>query len=343
MAFKYIRRIPGVDEILAALPLSDELKKIKKSRDEQIKDVFTGKSDKFIVIIGPCSAHDEKAVYEYVSKLSVLQDAVKDALILIPRIYTNKPRTTGEGYKGMLHQPDHKKEPNISQGIKIIRNMHIKALRESHLPAADEMLYPGNYPYLEDILSYVAIGARSVENQQHRLTVSGLEIPAGMKNPTSGDIAVMLNSVQAAQLPHTFIYNEWEVRTTGNPLAHAILRGAVNQYGQSIANYHYENLIALAESYNKRALANPVIIVDTNHANSNKLYKEQPRIASEVMHSRRSSKLLKNMVKGLMIESYLVEGAQKSSENEYGKSITDPCLGWNDSEKLVKKIAELAG
>jgi len=341
MSFKYICKIPSVKEILGEFPLSAELKKIKQIRDEEIISVFTGKSGKFIVIIGPCSAHDENAVYEYVGRLSKLQESVKDKLILIPRIYTNKPRTTGEGYKGMVHQPDYQKEPDIARGIIAIRKMHIKVLKDSHLTAADEMLYPNNYPYLEDILSYVAIGARSVENQQHRLTVSGLDIPVGMKNPTSGDIEVMLNSVQAAQLPHTFIYNEWAVKTTGNPLAHTIMRGAVNQYGQSISNYHYENLVKLAELYGKRKLVNPAIIVDTNHANSNKLFCEQPRIAEEVMYSRKNSKILKNYVKGLMIESFIEEGAQKSSENVFGKSITDPCLGWGDSEKLVKKIARL--
>ena len=343
MSFRYIQKIPSVKEILSSFPLGAELKKIKKTRDEEIISVFTGSSEKFVVIIGPCSAHDENAIYEYINRLSRLQEAVNDKLILIPRIYTNKPRTTGEGYKGMVHQPDHNKEPDIAKGIIAIRKMHIRAMKESGLTAADEMLYPNNYPYLEDILSYVAIGARSVENQQHRLTVSGLDIPVGMKNPTSGDIEVMLNSVQAAQLPHTFIYNEWEVKTTGNPLAHAIMRGAVNQYGQSIPNYHYENLVRLAELYGKRRLANPSIIIDTNHANSNKLFSEQPRIAEEVMSSRRKSKLLKNYVKGLMIESFIEEGAQKSSENVFGKSITDPCLGWDDSEILVKEIARLAG
>jgi len=343
MSFKYIQKIPSVKDILGEFPLSAELKKIKKSRDEEIISVFTGKSDKFVLIIGPCSAHDENAIYEYVGRLSKLQETVKDKLILIPRIYTNKPRTTGEGYKGMVHQPDPQKEPDIAKGIIAIRKMHIKSLSISNLTAADEMLYPNNYPYLEDILSYVAIGARSVENQQHRLTVSGLDIPVGMKNPTSGDIEVMLNSVQAAQLPHSFIYNEWEVKTTGNPLAHAIMRGAVNQFGQCIPNYHYENLIRLAEAYAKRRLVNPAVIIDTNHANSNKLFDEQPRIAEEIMYSRKKSAILKNYVKGLMIESFIEEGSQKSSENVFGKSITDPCIGWPDSEKLVKEIARLVG
>ncbi|NOY64724.1 MAG: 3-deoxy-7-phosphoheptulonate synthase [Nitrospirae bacterium] len=340
MAFEYIRRIPLSEEVLSETPLNNNLKELKQKRDEEIKSVLEGNSDKFLLIIGPCSAHDEDAVCEYVQRLARLQEEVKDRLILIPRIYTNKPRTTGIGYKGMAHQPDPLKEPNIVEGIYAIRRMHIRAFSESHLTAADEMLYPGNYPYLEDILSYVAVGARSVENQQHRLTVSGLDVPTGMKNPTSGDLTVMLNSVQAAQAPHVFNYNGWEVRTTGNPYAHCILRGAVNQYGQNIPNYHYEDLIRLSDMYLGKGFKNPVIIVDTNHANSNKNYLEQPRIAREVLESRRYSETIKSLVKGLMIESYLEDGAQKPTEGIFGKSITDPCLGWEKSEKLVKTIAE---
>jgi len=340
MSFQYIREMPGVREILETIPFPEALKKIKEKRDLEIKSVFNLESEKFLVIIGPCSADNEKAVCHYVSKLTKLQDEVKEKLILIPRIYTNKPRTTGEGYKGMGHQPKPSEEPNMVKGLKAIRKMHIKALKESHLPAADEMLYPGNYPYLADILSYVTIGARSVENQLHRLTVSGLDVPVGMKNPTSGDLEVMLNSVQAAQLPHVFVYNGWEVKTPGNPLTHSILRGAVNHYGSNIPNYYYEDLIRLAEVYTKRNLEYPAIIVDTNHANSNKKFAEQPRIAKEVMRSRQNSRTLRNKVKGLMIESYLVEGAQNISENIYGKSITDPCLGWDDSERLVRDLAE---
>ncbi|OQA92210.1 MAG: Phospho-2-dehydro-3-deoxyheptonate aldolase, Phe-sensitive [Elusimicrobia bacterium ADurb.Bin231] len=341
MGFKYLRKIPTVKEILTSLPVTPDLTKIKQARDKEIKDVFLGSSDRFIVIVGPCSAHDENAIYDYVARLAELQEDVKEKLILVPRIYTNKPRTTGEGYKGMVHQPNYTEAPNISEGIKAIRRMHIKSLRESHLPAADEMLYPTNYPYLEDILSYVAIGARSVENQQHRLTVSGLDIPAGMKNPTSGDLEVMLNSIQAAQLPHSFIYNDWEVNTSGNPFAHAILRGAVNHYGKNLPNYHYEDMMRLAEIYDKRKLQNPGVIVDTNHANSNKLFYEQPRIAREIMYSRKNSDVLKKLVKGLMIESFIVQGAQKTSDREYGKSITDACLGWGDTQKLIRKVAEL--
>ncbi len=340
MSFEYIREIPKPDEVLRDLPLTEELKKIKAERDEAIKAVFEGRSDKFLLIIGPCSAHDEDAVCEYVNRLAKVQEKVQDRLILIPRIYTNKPRTTGIGYKGMAHQPDPLKEPNIVEGIYAIRRMHIRAMSESHLTAADEMLYPGNYPYLEDILCYVAVGARSVENQQHRLTVSGLDVPAGMKNPTSGDLTVMLNSVKAAQAPHVFSYNGWEVRTSGNPYAHCILRGAVNQYGQNIPNYHYEDLIRLSEAYLKGGYKNPAIIVDTNHANSNKQYLEQPRIAREVLESRRYSTTICKLVKGLMIESYLEDGAQDPSEGVFGKSITDPCLGWNKSERLILEIAD---
>jgi 3-deoxy-7-phosphoheptulonate synthase len=340
MSFQYVREMPTVRDILDKMPLSDDLKEIKKKRDEEITAVLKKESEKFLVIIGPCSADNEDAVLEYISRLAKIQDEVKEKLILIPRIYTNKPRTTGEGYKGMAHQPKPTEAPNMVNGLKAIRKMHIRAMKESHLTAADEMLYPGNYPYLEDILSYVAVGARSVENQLHRLTISGLDVAAGMKNPTSGDLEVMLNSVQAAQLPHVFVYNGWEVKTSGNPLTHCILRGAVDQYGANFPNYHYEDMRRLAEAYKKRNLQFPAIIVDTNHANSNKKFQEQPRIAKEVMRSRQNSKTLRNKVRGLMIESYLAEGSQKIGENVYGKSITDPCLGWEDSERLVRDLAE---
>ncbi len=341
MSFEYIREMPLVGDITNSITLSADLKKVKKKRDEDIIAVLKNESRKFILIIGPCSADNEDAVCEYVSRLARLQEEVKENLILIPRIYTNKPRTTGEGYKGMAHQPKPTEAPNMVEGLKAIRNMHIRAMRESYLPPADEMLYPGNYPYLEDILSYVAVGARSVENQLHRLTISGLDVPAGMKNPTSGDIEVMLNSVQAAQISHVFVYNSWEVKTSGNPLTHCILRGAVNPYGTNVPNYHYEDLVGLTEAYKRRNLRFPAIIVDTNHANSNKKPQRQPRIAKEVMRSRRHSGMLKEKVKGLMIESYLTEGSQKVSENVYGKSITDSCLGWEDSERLVRDLAEL--
>ncbi len=341
MSFEYIREIPKPKEILSAMPLSQDLTAIKKGRDQEIKALFTGESRKFLLIIGPCSAHDEEAVCDYISRLEKIQEEVKDKIIIIPRIYTNKPRTTGIGYKGMAHQPNPQEEPNILEGLKAIRKMHLRALKESHLPAADEMLYPGNYPYLEDVLSYVAVGARSVENQAHRLTCSGLDIPVGMKNPTSGDMEVTLNSIQAAQAPHTFSYNRWEVKTTGNPLTHAVLRGAVDPHGVTVPNYHYEDLTRFAEAYKKRGFENPAIIVDTNHANSNKKFAEQPRIAMEVMRSRKHSQLLRAMIKGFMIESFIEEGSQKVTENVYGKSITDPCLGWRDSEKLIRDLAEM--
>lgn len=340
MSFNYIRKIPSSEEIINEIPFSNELAAIKQERDEQIKSVIEKKSDKFLLIIGPCSAHDEDAVCDYINRLAKVQEKVKENIILIPRIYTNKPRTTGEGYKGMLHQPDPMEKPNILEGLKAIRKMHIRAISESHLTPADEMLYPENYTYLKDVLSYVAIGARSVEDQQHRLTVSGMDVPVGMKNPTSGDTSVMLNSIQAAQHRHTFLYQGWEVKTTGNPLAHAILRGAVNHYGTNIPNYHYEDMIIFAKEYEERSLLNPTIIVDTNHANSMKKYKEQPRIVKEILYSRRHSSTLKDMVRGLMIESYIIEGNQKPNEKVYGKSITDPCLGWEESEKLIYYIAE---
>ncbi len=322
------------------MPMAEKLKKIKAKRDKDILAVLKGKDSRFLLIIGPCSADDEDALSEYVRRLAAVQNKVKDRLILIPRIYTNKPRTTGAGYKGMLHQPRPAEGPNISQGILAIRRMHLRVLSESGLTAADEMLYPGNYPYLEDILSYVTIGARSVENQEHRLTVSGLDIPVGMKNPTSGDLNVLLNSVQAAQIPHTFIYNGWEVKTRGNNLAHCILRGAINRHGQSIPNYHYEDLVQFAGLYLQRSLANPAIIVDTNHANSDKDFRQQPRIAEEVMRSLNRSKLLKKMVKGLMVESYLKEGSQEVKGKVFGRSITDPCLGWDDTKELILKLAD---
>lgn len=340
MSFTYIQRIPTVAEIIGEMPLGESLKAAKKERDRRIIDVFRGKSNKFIVIIGPCSADNQDAVFEYAQRLARLQEKVKDRLILIPRVYTNKPRTTGQGYKGMAHQPDPAEKPNIVEGLKAIRRMHLRILKETGLTAADEMLYPANYPYLEDLLSYVAIGARSVENQQHRLAVSGIDIPVGMKNPTSGDLGVMFNAVQAAQAAHVFVYRGWEIKTSGNHLCHCILRGAINQYGQNIPNYHYEDLARCADMYLARRLVNPAMIVDTNHANSNKMFREQPRIAMEVLRSIRSSGLLRKMIKGLMIESYLKEGSQAPTGRVFGRSITDPCLGWEDSRELVLRIAE---
>lgn len=342
MSFKYIRKMPSAEELIEELPLSDELKQIKKQRDEIIRNIITKKDNRFLVVVGPCSADVEDAVCEYIVRLAKVQEKTKDKLFIIPRIYTNKPRTTGAGYKGMLHQPNPDAEPNMYEGIKAIRKLQIRAFKESYLTAADEMLYPGNLIYMQDILSYIAIGARSVENQQHRLTVSGLDVPVGMKNPTSGDISVMLNSIEAGQSGHTFLFNNWEVKTSGNPLTHAILRGSVNKHGQSLPNYHYEDLMFLAEQYEKRDVVNKFCIVDANHANSKKCFYEQPRIVKEILHSRRHSDVIKNLVGGVMIESYLVEGNQPvGSENHvYGKSITDACLGWEDTENLLYYIAD---
>lgn len=340
MGFKYVHKLPTPEEICQLLPFPAELAKAKAARDQEIKKVFTGESDKFIVIIGPCSADNEDSVCEYTSLLVPVQEKVKDKLIIIPRVYTNKPRTTGEGYKGMVHQPDPDKKPNMYEGLLAIRRMHIRVIQETGLTTADEMLYPENLSYLEDLMSYIAIGARSVENQQHRLATSGCHVPVGMKNPTSGDLSVMLNSIVAAQASHDFIYQGWEVKTDGNPLSHAILRGAVNKHSQSIPNYHFEDLILLHRLYSERNLQNPACIVDANHANSNKQYLEQIRITKEVLHSRRHSTEIKDLIKGVMIESYLEPGAQKVGEHCYGKSITDPCLGWKDSERLIYEIAE---
>ena len=340
MPFEYIHQIPTPKEIKTEIPLSPELVERKQKQDTEIRQIFTRDSNKFLVVIGPCSAHDENAVVEYNVRLAKLQELVKDKIVLVPRIYTNKPRTTGKGYKGMAHQPNPSEKPDMLEGLKAIRRMHIRSLQESGLPPADEMLYSNNLPYLDDLLSYIAIGARSVEDQMHRMTISGADVPTGMKNPTSGDLEVMLNSVYAAQIPQDFIYNGWEVRTPGNPLAHCILRGAFNQHGQCISNYHYEDLINLCEMYLERKLENPAILVDTNHANSSKRYKEQPRIALEVMKNRQYSEQIRDMVKGLMIESFLVEGAQDTLGTVYGQSITDACLGWEESESLVKRIAD---
>ena len=341
MAMKIQARLPEPEELKQKYPMSADMKKIKEERDGEIQNVFTGYSDKFLVIIGPCSADNEDAVCEYVERLARLNEEVKDKLILIPRIYTNKPRTTGEGYKGMLHQPEPDKEPKLLEGLIAIRKLHLHSIEVSGLTGADEMLYPENRSYLDDILSYEAVGARSVENQQHRLTASGMDIPVGMKNPTSGDLSVMLNSIKAAQGAHQFIYRTLDVTTSGNPLAHAILRGGVDKYGTCIPNYHYEDLYRLSAMYKTSRLKKPAVIVDANHSNSNKQYKEQIRIVSEVLHSRNYNTDLKKLIKGVMIESYLIEGRQEITDNRtYGQSITDPCIGWDDTEKLVKKIAE---
>ncbi len=342
MNMNFLRKLPIPKDIKAEFPLTDRLAAVKEKNDREIADVFTGKDDRFVLIIGPCSADREDAVMEYIGKLRLLQERVAEKVLIIPRIYTNKPRTTGDGYKGMLHQPNPNEAPDLLKGIIAIRKIHLRAIEETGFSCADEMLYPENYRYLSDLLSYVAIGARSVENQQHRLTASGLDIPVGLKNPTSGDISVMMNSITAAQHSHAFLYRGWEVQTAGNPMAHAILRGYVNKHGESLPNYHYEDLRHLYDIYATSGLANMGVIVDTNHANSGKKYLEQSRIAKEVLHSCRHCPDVKKMVKGLMIESYLVDGTQKiGSDSVYGQSITDPCIGWEKTERLVLDIADL--
>ena len=335
------RKLPIPQEVKALYPLSENLAEIVDKRAKEISDIFTGKTDKLVLVIGPCSADNEESVLDYISRLRTIQDKVEDKIFIIPRIYTNKPRTTGDGYKGMLHQPDPNEKPDMYKGIVAIRELHMRAIKETGFSCADEMLYPENYRYLNDILAYVAVGARSVENQQHRLVASGLDIPVGMKNPTSGDISVMMNSITAAQHKHTFLYRGWEVHSQGNPLAHAILRGYVNKYGQSMPNYHYEDLVSLAQVYNESGLLNPALIIDTNHANSGKKYLEQVRIAKEVLQSCRHDADVKKLVKGFMIESYIEDGSQKIGESIYGKSITDPCLGWEKTERLIYDLAEL--
>lgn len=340
MGFKFVQKLPDPSEIREQYPLSLELTAIKQKRDDEIKKVFTGESDKFLLIIGPCSADNEDSVCDYACRLAKVQEKVAEKIIIIPRIYTNKPRTTGEGYKGMVHQPNPEDKPDIYEGLIAIRSLHMRVLRETGLSTADEMLYPENLRYLNDMMSYIAVGARSVENQFHRLVASACDVPVGMKNPTSGDLSVMLNSVVAAQHSHDYIYRGWEVQSSGNPLAHTILRGAVNKHGQNIPNYHYEDLSLLHQLYAQRNLANPACIVDANHSNSGKKYLEQIRISKEVLHSRRHSADIKTMIKGLMIESYIESGSQKIGDGCYGKSITDPCLGWEDSERLIYDIAE---
>ena len=339
MSIHYKKEIISPEVLQELYSLTPEQKKQKEIRDAQIRDVITGESDKFLLIIGPCSADHEDSVCEYITRLAKMQDKVEDKILIIPRIYTNKPRTTGEGYNGIVHQPDPEKEPDFMEGLIAMRKMHLRAIAETGLFSADEMLYPENWPYISDILSYVAVGARSVEDQQHRMTVSGMDVPVGMKNPTSGDFSVMLNSCIAAQSSHTFLYRGYEVTTDGNPLAHTILRGAVNKHGQSIPNYHYEDLERLHEKYSLLGLKNPACIVDANHSNSGKKYYEQPRIVDEVLHSRMVNPAISELVKGVMVESYLLPGCQKVNEHEFGKSITDPCLGWEETERLIDKIA----
>ena len=321
MSFTFLNELPSPAQIKERYPLSEKLQELKKQRDAEISNVIKGLDNRFLVIIGPCSADNEDSVCDYVSRLTSIQEDVKDKLIIIPRVYTNKPRTTGEGYKGIASQPDPEKAPDMVEGLIAMRKMHIRAIEESGLTCADEMLYPENWGYVEDLLSYVAIGARSVEDQQHRLTVSGFDVASGMKNPTSGDFAVMLNSVYAAQHPHHFVYRGYEVETTGNPLTHVVLRGAVSKHGNSTQNYHYEDLIRLCDMYAKMDLVNPAAIIDANHSNSGKQFKEQVRIVKEVMHNRQLSPDIHNMVKGVMIESYIEEGSQNIHDHIYGKSI----------------------
>ena len=340
MQMIFNRKLPIPQEVKKEFPLSERMEQVKAKRDESIRAVFEGNSDKFILIIGPCSADHSEPVLEYISRLRRIEDQVSDKIIIIPRIYTNKPRTTGRGYKGMLHQPDPEAKPDMYKGIVSIRELHRAALRDYEFSCADEMLYPENHRSLSDLLSYVAVGARSVENQQHRLTASGVGIPVGMKNPTGGDLSVMMNSIVAAQGSHTFLYRGWEVTSEGNPYAHAILRGYTDSTGRSVSNYHYEDLLRVEELYNKLNLANPSVIVDTNHNNSGKRYLEQIRIAKDIVHSRNQNADIKKLVKGLMIESYIEDGAQGAGEHVFGKSITDPCLGWEKTEQLILDIAE---
>ena len=334
------RKLPIPQEVKKEFSLNKEMESVKARRDEEIKKVFDGSLDKFILIIGPCSADHSEPVLEYISRLKKVEEQVGDKILIIPRIYTNKPRTNGQGYKGMLHQPDPDAKPDMYKGIVAIRQLHLSALRDYGFSCADEMLYPENYRYLSDLLSYVAIGARSVENQQHRLTASGIEVPVGMKNPTSGDLSVMMNSIVAAQSSHTFLYRGWEVTSDGNPYAHAILRGYIDFAGRNVSNYHYEDLLRVKEFYEKLNLKNPSVIVDTNHNNSGKKYLEQIRIAKDIVHSRNQNGDIKRLVKGLMIESYIEDGAQSVGEHIFGKSITDPCLGWDKTEKLIFDLAQ---
>ncbi len=341
MNMEFKRKLPVPQDVINMYPMSEKLAAQKAANDAEIQRVFMGESDKLILVIGPCSADREDAVLEYISRLRTVQDKVKDKIIIIPRIYTNKPRTTGAGYKGMLHQSDPHSSPDMLKGLIAIRKLHINALEQTGFSGADEMLYPENHRYLADVLSYVAIGARSVENQQHRLTASGLNLPVGMKNPTSGDLSVMLNAIKAAQSSHVFSYGGWEVESSGNPLAHAVMRGSVNKHGQSFPNYHYEDLIVLCDIYHKSGLENPAVVIDTNHSNSGKKWEEQIRISKEILHSTRHSSEIAKLVKGLMIESYLEDGCQKVEDGVYGKSITDPCLGWEKTERLILDIADL--
>ncbi len=344
MSMHFEKKLPIPAEIKHQNPVSDNVRRIKEDRDRQLREIFSGKSDRFVLIIGPCSADNEEAVLDYLGRLSKEQEKVKDRIMIVPRIYTNKPRTTGKGYKGLLHQPDPNKKPDLLAGIIAIRKLHLRAIEQTGLTAADEMLYPENYRYLDDLLAYVAVGARSVEDQQHRMTVSGMDVPVGMKNPTSGDLSVMFNSIVAAQSRHNFIYRGWDVNTDGNDLAHVILRGSVNKHGNSLPNYHYEDLLLTRKLYDEHDLKNPAVVVDCNHSNSGKQHLEQIRIAKEVLNSRSYNDDLRQLVKGLMIESYLVDGRQDIGDecsHVYGQSITDPCLGWDESVELIETIYDM--
>lgn len=341
MGMDFIRKLTIPAEVKEMYPLTGQMKETVSNKTKQLQDIFAGRDDKLILIIGPCSADNEDSVVDYISRLIPVQEKVRDKIFIVPRVYTNKPRTTGAGYKGMLHQPDPNEKPDVFKGILATRHLHMRTIEETGFACADEMLYPENYRYLDDLLAYVAVGARSVENQQHRLTASGVNCPVGMKNPTSGVYSVMLNAIDAAQHPHTFIYRGWEVVSEGNPYAHAILRGYASKHGGAHPNYHFEDIITLSELYEQQELSNPAVIIDTNHSNSNKNPFEQPRIIKDVLHSARSNESVAKLVKGFMVESYIEDGAQKVGGGCYGKSITDPCLGWDKTERLIYEIADL--
>ncbi|MCR4684513.1 MAG: 3-deoxy-7-phosphoheptulonate synthase [Lachnospiraceae bacterium] len=340
MGVEFIRKLALPAEVKEMCPLTGKEHEVVKAAKAEMEEILSGQSRKMILIIGPCSADNEESVIDYIGRLRPLQDRVAEKILIVPRIYTNKPRTTGEGYKGMLHQPKPDEKPDLFKGLIATRHLHIRAIEECGFACADEMLYPENYQYLDDLLAYVAVGARSVEDQQHRLTASGISAPVGMKNPTSGDYAVMLNAIQASQHPHTFIYRGWEVKSTGNPYAHAILRGYTNKHGESQPNYHYEDLIRLYHMYQAKELINPAVVIDTNHANSGKDPFEQPRIIKEVINSMKHNESVGSMIKGFMVESYIEDGCQRIGGGVYGKSITDPCLGWEKTERLVLEMAE---
>ena len=340
MNMDFERQLAVPMEVKEMYPLTGRMGEIVGEKRAKIQSIFEGRSDKILLIIGPCSADNEDSVLDYISRLCPLQEKVKDKILIVPRIYTNKPRTTGAGYKGMLHQPDPTGKSDLFKGITATRHIHMRAVSETGFACADEMLYPENYQYLDDLLGYVAVGARSVEDQQHRLVASGIDVPVGMKNPTSGDYTVMMNAILAAQHPHTFIYRGWEVHSGGNKCAHAILRGSTDKHGQAQQNYHYEDLIRLCDYYDERELSNPAVIIDCNHSNSGKNPFEQPRIIKDVLNSAHHSERITKILKGFMVESYIEDGCQEIGGGVYGKSITDACLGWEKTEKLILNIAE---